>query len=385
MEHFFKVKKLTKVEYHWDSENQKGFGVRHNLDGSRSYVFKCEYKDPAIKTPKVWNVTLGSVDSLTQDKARELAKNMWILAKAGKDPRILVQTSGVYVKCITLKQLCSLYMEKYSKPFKKSWRHDLARLRYFQSIEHMHLDQITSEHVSRLHLKIGAKAPTVANRVKEQLHHMFEKAREWKEIPQMHPNPASGLPKFPEYSRDRVVEDYEFPALMAVLETWPDRQAVAIVKLAILCALRSGELLFMKWTDVHLDQGFIRMNGRKLKNGKTHTLALPARAIEIFRELPRKEGNPWVFPGRRKGTKRRRIDDEWREIRSMCGLDDVVFHSLRHTAASKLLEQYGNLKLVGEVLNQTNQNVTWRYSHIAKKSLKNKMDDYGESLREMGL
>ena len=55
--------------------------------------------------------------------------------------------------------------------------------------------------------------------------------------------------------------------------------------LAIETAMRSGEILGLRWRDVFLDRAFVRLPDTK--NGDVREVPLSIRAVEIIRSLPR--------------------------------------------------------------------------------------------------
>ena len=61
---------------------------------------------------------------------------------------------------------------------------------------------------------------------------------------------------------------------------------------------------------------------------------MPSAAAGVFRELSRTPGNPWVFPGRKKGIHLHNLNEPWNRIRKRAGLDDVRLQDLRHIYAS---------------------------------------------------
>ena len=62
-------------------------------------------------------------------------------------------------------------------------------------------------------------------------------------------------------------------------------------------------------------------------------MGTPAVA-RVFDGLSRTPGNPWVFPGRKKGARLVNLNDSWDRVRKRTGLEDVRLHDLRHSCAS---------------------------------------------------
>ena len=51
--------------------------------------------------------------------------------------------------------------------------------------------------------------------------------------------------------------------------------------------------------------------------------------MRLLVALPRKEGNPWLCPGRKPGTHMSGIDEAWRTVRAKAELDDMRIDNLR--------------------------------------------------------
>ena len=109
----------------------------------------------------------------------------------------------------------------------------------------------------------------------------------------------------------------------------------------------------------------------RLTDGKTG-----ARVVR----LPRVSGNPWVFPGRKKGTHQTNIDDSWNRIRRRASLDGVRLHDLRHTFASQALAIGEGLPMIGKLLGHSQVNTTARYAYLARESVKASTSKVAESI-----
>lgn len=84
----------------------------------------------------------------------------------------------------------------------------------------------------------------------------------------------------------------------------------AIVKLLLLTAQRRDKVATMRWTDLSED-GVWTVRREAREKGTAGALKLPQTALAIIAELPRLEGNPYVFPGdaskRRRGEKKEHV------------------------------------------------------------------------------
>ena len=120
----------------------------------------------------------------------------------------------------------------------------------------------------------------------------------------------------------------------------------------------------------------------RLVDSKTgaRVVPLPLPAARVLTGLSRVPGNPWVFPGRKKGTGQRNINDSWDRVRKRAGLDRVRLHDLRHSFASRALALGESLSMIGELLGHRNAQTTARYAHLARDSVRASTAKVAESI-----
>ena len=175
-------------------------------------------------------------------------------------------------------------------------------------------------------------------------------------------NPADGcaLPK---------VERKEMRTLPAAQLTSFLREAkesgvFALYYIDLATGLRRGELLGLKWEDVDLERGELRVRrqiGRiggeiieiplKTKNAY-RTLPLSEDAIDVLKEQRQKAGNsPWVFPAPTGGPiSPDSVLHMLHRVLKRAGLPEVRFHDLRHTFATLALQNGVDIKTVSGML-----------------------------------
>ena len=92
--------------------------------------------------------------------------------------------------------------------------------------------------------------------------------------------------------RDRVLSDDE---IANVWNACDDSDSGRIVRLLLLTGCRREEIGALKWSEVDLDNGVLRIPGARTKNHRTLELLLPEAAIEILRSGPRQADREFVF------------------------------------------------------------------------------------------
>lgn len=183
-----------------------------------------------------------------------------------------------------------------------------------------------------------AKSRTVANRWLAVVAACFQAAVRAEIIER---NPAAKVKADRESSpRARTLSPEEMGRLLAALEDEKahDPWAAAGVLLAVLTGARRGEVLSLRWEDLQLDEGLARLP--ESKSGKPRYLALPARALEALRDLPR-VGSFVVAPGREQKLDkdgkplpekpRPDLKGPWDRLSKAASLEGITFHDLRRT------------------------------------------------------
>lgn len=92
----------------------------------------------------------------------------------------------------------------------------------------------------------------------------------------------------------------DVPSFYARLSGQPGAAARAL-RLAILTALRTQEVLGARWEEVDLDAMIWTIPAERMKAKRPHQVPLAAQVIDLLREASalRVEGNPYVLPGMR--------------------------------------------------------------------------------------
>ncbi|MYF69992.1 MAG: site-specific integrase [Proteobacteria bacterium] len=143
--------------------------------------------------------------------------------------------------------------------------------------------------------------------------------------------------------------------------------AAAAIRLLVLTGCRRNEILCLRWDDLNFDAGEMRLPDSKTG---ARTVPMASAAADVLKGLPRTPDSPWVFPGKKKGTRLVNLNDSWDRVRRRAGLDGVRLHDLRHTFASRALALGEGLPMIGDLLGHRTVNTTARYAHLARDSVR---------------
>ena len=138
----------------------------------------------------------------------------------------------------------------------------------------------------------------------------------------------------------------------------------AMMELFYSSGLRLSELCGLRWGDLDMDDGQVRVLG---KGSKMRILPIGRFAITALRALAALGGagpEQWVFKGRQDGPLGARAV-QLRLARLSSGQTKRVHpHMLRHTFASHMLESSGDLRSVQELLGHADIATTQIYTHL---------------------
>jgi len=136
------------------------------------------------------------------------------------------------------------------------------------------------------------------------------------------------------------------------------------LKLVIMFALDTGgrrsELFKLDWRNVDLDHN--RIVFVETKNGEDRAVRLTDRARAILEHLGPNDSGP-VFTY--KGSALASVTSSFERARRIAGLEDVRFHDLRHTFASRLVQRGVPLYEVMQLTGHKSLVMVQRYAHLA--------------------
>lgn len=356
------------TQIHWD-DRIPGFGLRLFPSGKKSFIFKYRYGGRGRMA------SLGQYGAITLHQALALAQQRYLEVKRGLDPQEEIQRSKLAGS--TVADLARYFYEHHAKIKNRDHLKAWGRINKWiiPTIGTIGVKDIKRQHIARLHSEIGKNQPTTANRVLAILSKMFNEATNWGFLEEGAPNPARGITKFDEISRDRFISKEEFPRLAKAINN-QDQFTKTIIWLYLLTGFRKNELLSLKWTDVTEE----RLTARFTKAGNNHAIPLAAAGHLLIQKLPRFHDNPYVFPGIKEGAHRKDFRRAWDKILEEAGIDALWVHDLRRTVGSWMGERGVNMNLIKTLLNHSSIAVTQRYVRFSDEGVGKAVEDHGKFL-----
>jgi integrase len=155
-----------------------------------------------------------------------------------------------------------------------------------------------------------------------------------------------------------------------------------IIYTALYTGMRLGNILTLKWENLDFISNTIniKVKDRTKEGGKNLSIPMIPQLSEILQSQP--HINDYVFNFN--GKPIQSIKTAWRNIfycRDANGvftkklkdesLPYVNFHTLRHTAATWILQKTNNLRITKEILGHANINTTLKYAHVLDEEKRN--------------
>ena len=337
-----------------------GFAVRKTATGCTSFVLN--YVCHGVER----RITIGSHPTWSVAAAREEAKRLKRLSDAGHDP--LVERKRVRSEP-TVGQLWQRYardvLPRKAIHTQNNERSMWERL-ILPDLGRKRLCDVEPNDIDQLHIRISRRTPTQANRALSSIKHVFATAIRWRLI---HHNPATGVARNPEHSRERYLDNAEVERLISTLDSRPDTPSTLAIRFLLLTGARSGEVFRATWDQFDLNLGTWTKPSSHTKQRRVHRVPLSILALDVLGRAAQLRQSDFVFPGMQ-GRPLTTIKTIFTSICSEANLPNLRVHDLRHSFASFLVADGTSLPIIGRMLGHTQVATTNRYSHLADEPLR---------------
>ena len=192
-------------------------------------------------------------------------------------------------------------------------------------------------------------------------------------------------------NKNREIEPLIIEEVKRLLETYKGTYMSARLHIALLCGLRQGEALGLRWQDVDLVNGVLEVRNQiqmidgelQLTGLKTErsrrSLVLTSGSLEslkahreIVTQMSSVYGIDWqdndlVFPSLDGSPKQSTLDfNDWKRALRLCGIKPRRLHDARHTAATLMYGQGVGIEVISRALGHSSSAITSKlYVHSA--------------------
>ncbi|MFL5628161.1 MAG: tyrosine-type recombinase/integrase [Ktedonobacteraceae bacterium] len=292
----------------------------------------------------------------------------------------------------TVKQFLEYWLEEVHKQKIKQSSYIKYRkaLNYhiLPALGHIHLQKLTAEHIDTFYAKLlkQGKSPKSIKDIHGIVHVALQYAVKRKRLSKNVANDID-LPRMERYSSHVLDKDQA----RRLLEVAKGSRLETLLIVALATGMRRGELLALRWSDVHFDirslhvqrtvdrvknVGYVESEPKTKRSRRT--IMLPQFVIDALMrhrmqqvEVSLQAENLWVdrdlvfcnmvgdflYPDN--------VSADFKKLVGKAGLPPMRFHDLRHSAATILLAMGVHPKVVQEILGHTQISITMDvYSHM---------------------
>jgi integrase len=166
-------------------------------------------------------------------------------------------------------------------------------------------------------------------------------------------------------SRVRFLSDEERGNLLAACQISRNPHLYTIVLLALSIGARKDQLRFLRWRDLDLAQGLIRIGTSKRTRPRSLPLLGPILPL-LQRQRLGQPPDAWVF-ARHDGRKPISFDAAFKVACKRAKVLDFKFHDLRHSCGSYLAMSGATLRDIAEVLGHRTIQMSMKYAHLTEQ------------------
>lgn len=148
----------------------------------------------------------------------------------------------------------------------------------------------------------------------------------------------------------------DWQELQKVIDAAP-KHLKPIILTAVYTGLRRGRILSLKWEQIDWENNQIVYMG---KDGNPHSVPMVEPLKQLLESLPHDHEYVFTYGGHRITD----IKHAWMSTFVKANVPYRNFHTLRHTTATWLLRETGNLRVVQTVLGHSSMNMTTKYAHL---------------------
>ncbi len=369
----------------WDSVIP-GLGVIVHPSGIKSFVLKYRTADGTQRKPLI-----GTYGKLTVQQARKIANEWASEVRAGEDPSGARKGAR---KGLSMSEACQQFMRDHAslkKPNTRSQYQTAIDKYVVPELGSRKIASVNHSDVARLIASIGKSKPVMANRVRAMLSKLFELAELWGARP-LNSNPVRHVERYRERKRHRDLSEIELRRLATALAEVEAKPPCAIdaIRFLLFTGMRRGEVLELRWSEVDLDRGFLRLGDSK--SGQK-VVRLNSAAEEILERLKPEEGKSRVYVFESAQHPKDHITEwelrvAWEAVRAKAQLNDLVdvpsmrLHDLRHNFASWGASQSLSLLQIGALLGHKSPRTTARYADLAADAAHAAAETVGHRITE---
>ncbi|EHX9244019.1 site-specific integrase [Escherichia coli] len=170
----------------------------------------------------------------------------------------------------------------------------------------------------------------------------------------------------PGKAREAIVEPDDLRKILK----WASEKSKPIIELAYETAMRRNEILAITPYMVDFDKRIIRLMDDMTKNGEARKVPLTLKAVELLKDLCKGKGrHERIFD-----LTPYAVTQAFRRAARIAEVENVCFHSLRHTAITRAAEKGLSTVQLMAVSGHKTISMLSRYSHVKAENIAHLLD-----------
>lgn len=174
-------------------------------------------------------------------------------------------------------------------------------------------------------------------------------------------NPARGITKNREKSRDRFLQPEELSKFFAAVQFESNKDIRDYVLISLYTGARRSNVISMRWQDISLEHQIWRIP--QTKNDEPVIVPLIKEAVEILKARFN-ENNEYVFSSDSKSGHLIDPKKGWKRILETAGITNLRLHDLRRTLGSWQAITGSSTLIIGKALGHKSQKATEVYARL---------------------
>ncbi len=345
------IKPPNKGQVMYRDKKEQGLVLRVSYAGSKTFsLYKRINGKPRL-------IKVGEFPKTSISEARITVRDL--KSKIEKGEKLHLDKTNV--EALTFIQLFNKYIDNYAKLNTKSYAESQKAIKLnAQNLFNKDILTINKHDILEIFNCMSKRGTYGANRFFDTLKAIFNKAIEWDLLDK---NPANGIKKHKEISRDRYITLEEKEQFLKAVEEDEDQQTKDFVLLALYTGARKGNILSMSWENI--DFGNKTWYIPDTKNGDPRNAVLTDDAIEILERRKKEAKGLWVFPSdTSKSGHFQEPRKGWARIVKRSGLKNLRIHDLRRTCGSWMAINGASPYIIGKALNHKDPKSTAIYARL---------------------
>ena len=266
---------------------------------------------------------------------------------------------------VTLGDIIDQYVNNYQHKRDPNFKREYSRLKILKHhLGSYHLSRISTSRIALfrdMRLAQGLLPATVVKDI-HTLSKLLKMAKnEWNIYLPDNPIQSLKKPKSGPHRVRRITSQEE-----NILISKSAYQMQSVIIFAIETAMRLGEILSLRWSDINDDVALLKHT----KNGEVRYVPFNKKVIHLLKKQPRNIDDDRVFYHWKTVSG---FESSWQKFKQKEGLQDLRFHDLRHEAISRIFEKGFNPMEVSSLSGHKSLLILRKYTHYNLRYLRDKL------------